>query len=60
MGFGDVDDIIKGLMASLSVWHCIISRGCKEHKAGDPPIQLDGLQRLKELVYFILYFEIEL
>ena len=32
----------------------------QRNKGGDPPIQLDGLQRLKELVYFILYFEIEL
>ena len=60
MGFGDVDDIIKGVMVSLSVWQHIISRGCKEIKEETPPIQLDGLQRLKELVYFILYFEIVL
>jgi hypothetical protein len=54
VGFGDIDDIIKGLMASLSVWQLIISCGCKEIK--ETLTQNNGVLRLKDqsLIYFIL------
>jgi len=58
VGFGDVDRIIKGLMAFVSIQQCMMYYGCKE-TLKETPNSKGGLKRLKELVYFIFYFEFE-
>jgi hypothetical protein len=58
VGFDDVDHIIKGLMASLSVWQCIISRWCKETKEETPQLEWMACIGSKSVFNSFIFFKL--